>query len=111
MTKLASEEVKEQLDKGNTFPGIGDVIKTDKITFEGSREWIVIEVKMKGGHTGVTSIDYKADGYNVTVQQLNLDGTYNEKGYIHRFYMTGSFPNKIKPDEVKIVRHMKRIFV
>jgi hypothetical protein len=109
--KLASEEVKEELDKGNIFPGIGDVIKSDKILFEGHDEWIVIDVKMTGGKTGVSPIDYKADGYYVTVQQLEPDGTYSEKGFVHKFYMTGNFSNKIKPEEIEVVRRMKRIFV
>ena len=111
MTKLASDEVKETLEKGDTFPGVGDVIESDKILFEGHNEWIVIEVKMKGGKPGITGIDYKPDGYHVTVQQLNPDGTYNIKGFIHNFYMTGTFRNKILPSEIKITRRMKRIFV
>ena len=71
MNKLASEEVKEVLNKGETFPGEGDVIESDEIKFEGHHEWIVIDVMMTGGQTGISPIDYKPDGYRVTVQQLN----------------------------------------
>lgn len=109
--KLASEEVKEELNKGSIFPGIGDVIESDKLLFEGPKEWIVIDTKMQGGKPGLSGIDYKPDGYYVIAQQLKKDGTYNEKGFIHKFYMTGTFPNKILPSEITITRRMKRIFV
>lgn len=111
MNKLASEEVKEVLDKGETFPIIGDVIVSEKLLFEGHIEWVVIDTVMRGGKPGITSIDYHPDGYHVSVQQLKKDGTYNPKGFIHKFYMTGNFRGKILPNEIKIERRMKRVFV
>lgn len=111
MVKLASEEIGEALDRGEQFPSEGDVIESKKLIFEGPKEWIVTHIEMSGGQSGTTPIDYKPDGFHVTAQQLNSNGTYNQKGFIHKFYMSGNFANKIEPKEIKITRRMKKTYI
>ena len=95
----------------NKMPEIGDVIKSDKIIFEGTDEWIVVETLQEPGKTGITPNDFTPGGLRLTTQQLNLDGTYNEKGFIYKFHVTGNYKDLIKLSDIKIVRKMKRIFV
>lgn len=93
------------------LPTIGDVIKSDKIPFEGPDEWVVIETHREEGSFGITPNDYIPGGIRVTVQQLNLDGTYNEKGFIYKFHVTGKYKDLIDLEDIKTIRKMKRVFV
>jgi hypothetical protein len=87
------------------YPKMGDVIKSDKLLFEGPDEWIVVEARWNNKKSSIH------EGWYLVVQQLNEDGTYNEKGFTHSFFMTGEYPNMIPPKNIKIIRQMKRTFI
>lgn len=93
------------------IPVVGDVIKSDKISFEGPDEWVVIESQREEATFGITPNDYIPGGIRLTVQQLNPDGTYNEKGFIYKFHITGRYKDLINIEELVITRKMKRIFI
>jgi hypothetical protein len=93
------------------LPEVGDVIKLNEIKFEGPEEWVITDTYQEPGKTGISPNDFIPGGLKVTIQQLNIDGTYNEKGFIYKFHATGKYKDLIDLKDIKIVRKMKRIFV
>lgn len=93
------------------LPKIGDVITSDKIMFEGSEEWVITDTYQEPGKMGITPNDFTPGGLKITVQQLNIDGTYNEKGFVYKFHVTGKYRDLIDLKDINIIRKMKRIFV
>ena len=93
------------MSEQETYPKMGDVLKSSKLVFEGHDEWVVTEARWQPPRQGIF------EGWHITVQQLNPDGTYNERGFVHSFYASGDFNNLIEPKDVEIVRTMKRVFI
>jgi hypothetical protein len=93
------------------LPKVGDVIKSDKIIFEGHDEWIVVDIFQEPNQTGIHPNEVIIGGLRITVRQLNPDGTYNDKGFEYKFHINGKYNDLIDLSEIELVRKMKRIFV
>ncbi len=70
-------------------------------------EWLVVNVAQTGGGTGHGPHDVYPDGHEVTVQMLNY-GNQPDPGFTLQFYQTGCFTNLVAPEEITLVRTLKK---
>ena len=70
-------------------------------------KFVVEMANMEGGGTGHGAGDVYPDGWHVEARRLNKDGTYNPKGEVILFYMTGCFSNMVEKKDVQIVSKLK----
>lgn len=63
-------------------------------------KFVVENAAMEGGERGR---DYYPDGWRIVARRLKGDGTYDPKGEVISFYMSGSFSCKLEPGDVQIV--------
>jgi len=119
------------------FLEVGDVIKSRKFAFgdsdeedneeekiifvdgetkedydqsRGQAKFVVEEAQMEGGGTGMGPGDVYPDGWAVYARRLHDDGTYDPKGEVIMFYMSGCFNNMVYMEDIEIVGKMKRQF-
>ncbi len=73
-------------------------------------KFVVETARMQGG--GIVSPgDGYPDGWHVQARRLNDDGTYNPRGEVIQFYMSGCFTYMVEPKDVKVVGKMQMRFV
>lgn len=72
----------------------------------------VVEVAdMRGGGTGHGPGDIFPDGWYVRARRLNKDESYNPKGEVIYFYMSGCFTCMVEQKDVQVVGKMQMQFV
>lgn len=76
---------------------------------KGSHTFVVTRTAMTGGGNGHGYNDYYPDGHQVSIKQLNKDGSYDPKGRECHFYQSGSFNCMI--ENVTPIRKMTPTFV
>ena len=69
-------------------------------------KFVVEKANMEGGGTGHGAGDVYPDGWHVEARRLNEDGTYNPKGEVILFYMSGCFTNTVEMKDIQIVSKM-----
>lgn len=74
-------------------------------------KFVVESANMQGGGTGHGPGDVYPDGWHVQARRLNNNGTYDPKGEVIRFYMSGCFTCIIDKSDVKVVGKMQMWFV
>lgn len=72
----------------------------------GTAKFVVIDGVMSGGGIAQGN-DVYPDGWHITARRLNNQGSFDPKGEVIVFYMTGCFINMIPPEEVQILGHMQ----
>lgn len=74
-------------------------------------KFVVEAANMQGGGTGHGPCDVYPDGWHVRARRLNKDGSYDPKGEVICFYMSGCFTCMIEPKDVQIVGKMQMRFI
>lgn len=74
-------------------------------------KFVVETAKTQGGGNGHGPHDTYPDGWYIRARRLNEKGTYNPKGEVICFYMSGCFTCVVEPRDVKIVGKMQMRFV
>ncbi len=74
-------------------------------------KFVVEEANMQGGGTGHGPGDIYPDGWHVQARRLNKDGSYNPKGEVICFYMSGCFTCMVEPKDLQVVGKMQMRFV
>lgn len=74
------------------------------------RKFLVTNVCMRGGGTGMGPHDIFPDGLSIHAIMLTENDEYDEDGKVIDFYLSGCFIDDVmaKPEDIKVVGKMKQ---
>lgn len=107
--KLTDKERVEKYRRTGKLPREYEERVVDLSAYDETRglaKFVVEQAEMDGG-TGPDVRDPYPDGWHVKAIRLKVDGSYNKKGEVIEFYVTGCFRHTVEVKDIEILGTMK----